>query len=545
MLKRSIFFYMLLISVVLTGCAKRGGITGGPKDTIPPVMVGSLPKNMSTNFTGKEIRIDFDEYIKVKDISKQLIISPPLKYQPDIVPMGSASKFISIKIKDTLPENTTYNFNFGQSITDNNEGNPYTQFRFVFSTGPYIDSLRVNGEIKDAHDIKTDNFVTVMLYEANEKFNDSTIYKEKPLYVTNTLDSLKLFSIQNIKAGKYHLFAMKDVAKNYVYNPKSDKLAYLGAPLNVPNDTLFRLELFKEKLPFSSQKPELVSSNRWYIPYEGSGARKITASVKDAVTGAEVRSRITAEKNKDSLNLWLPRGIKDSLKLAVEQPGGQKLYTLKYKELKAADSLTVDAVQKGGLHYTERFTLKTSTPIDNIDLAKISLVNKDSVAVPFKHTYNDFEQEIIFDFNRTENEKYKMRLLPGALTDFYGKKNDTLTYKLATKPYTDYGNLYLELKNIKRFPVIVELTNEKGEVLVSAYSEKETKIDFKLLEPREYIIRLIYDDNKNREWDTGDYLKKLQPEEVIYKMDEKNQDNIKKIDVRAIWDFSEFIDGGG
>jgi hypothetical protein len=545
MLKRSLLLYILIISAVLTGCAKRGTITGGPKDTIAPIMVSSVPENMTTNFTGKEIRIDFNEYIKVKDVNKQLIISPPLKYQPEIIPMGNASKFISIKIKDTLPPNTTYNFNFGQSITDNNEGNPYTQFRFVFSTGAYIDSLKVQGEIKDAHEIKTDNFVTVMLYEANETFNDSTIYKEKPMYVTNTLDSIKIFSIQNIKQGKYHLFAMKDVGKNYVYNPKSDKIAFLGAPLNVPNDTLFRLDLFKEKLPFKSQKLSVESSNRLYLPYEGSGAKDIKVKVSNAANGEALRSRISALKNKDSLQLWIPRGIKDSIKVTVDQPGGEKSYTVKYKEMKAADSLSVDAVQRGGLHFRERFTLTTTTPLENIDLGKITLINKDSVAVPFTHTRDDFNQQVIFDFEKKENEKYRMQFMPGAFTDFYGKQNDTLSYKLATKAYTDYGNMYVKLHNVKRFPVIVELISDKGEVLASAYSEKETELEFKLMEPRKYIVRLIYDDNKNHEWDTGDYLKKIQPEEVIYKMDEKNPKKVKEVEIRAIWDWNEDFDVGG
>src|SRR5690606_10736213 len=139
---------------------------------------------------------------KIKDINKQLIISPPMKNNPDITPMGSASKFIRIKIKDTLQENTTYSFNFGQSITDNNEGNPYSQFKFIFSTGPYIDSLMLRGNIKDAFEKKPDNFVTVMLYEANETFNDSTVYKEKPRYVTNTLDSMVNYNLENLKEGK-------------------------------------------------------------------------------------------------------------------------------------------------------------------------------------------------------------------------------------------------------------------------------------------------------------------------------------------------------
>ena len=137
--------FLLASLLLLTNCAKRGTITGGKKDTIAPKIINSLPENFTTNFKGNEIKINFDELIKVKDINKQLIISPPMKKQPIIVPQGSASKYISIKILDTLAPNTTYSFNFGQSITDNNEGNPYSQFKYVLSTGSYIDSLTVVG----------------------------------------------------------------------------------------------------------------------------------------------------------------------------------------------------------------------------------------------------------------------------------------------------------------------------------------------------------------------------------------------------------------
>ncbi|MEY2921826.1 MAG: hypothetical protein RL108_439, partial [Bacteroidota bacterium] len=208
------FRYFSLLLVLLTyGCAKRGSITGGDKDSIAPVLKSSLPKNFSTNFNGKEIKLVFDEYVKLKNANKQLIISPPMKNQPEILPY-TASKTLTIKIKDTLQPNTTYSFNFGQSIEDNNEGNPYSQFKYVFSTGSFIDSLALKVKVKDALEIKTDNFVSVMLYEINEQFNDSTIYKETPRYITNTLDSLKLVSLENLKAGKYLLLAFKDNGNN-------------------------------------------------------------------------------------------------------------------------------------------------------------------------------------------------------------------------------------------------------------------------------------------------------------------------------------------
>lgn len=143
-------YLFLILAVIMVGCAKRGSITGGLKDTIPPTLRFSSPENFSTNFNAKEIRITFDEYIKIKDVTKQLIISPPMKYAPVITPT-SASKYINIRLKDTLQPNTTYSFNFGSSIQDNNEGNPYQQFKYVFSTGTYIDSLTLKGVVKDAY----------------------------------------------------------------------------------------------------------------------------------------------------------------------------------------------------------------------------------------------------------------------------------------------------------------------------------------------------------------------------------------------------------
>ena len=172
-------FTLLFITLFLSSCAKRATITGGLKDTIAPVMKQSFPPNYTTNFEGNEIKIVFDEYIKLKDLNKQLIVSPPMQRQPIITPT-TASKTLTIKILDSLKPNTTYSFNFGKSIQDNNEGNPYQQFKYVFSTGNIIDSLKVRGQVLDAYDKDVEAFVSVMLYEYDEKYSDSLIYKERP-----------------------------------------------------------------------------------------------------------------------------------------------------------------------------------------------------------------------------------------------------------------------------------------------------------------------------------------------------------------------------
>ena len=159
MLRRILaYLFFLLTIVALMQCAKRGTPTGGPKDIAPPILVRSTPANMSINFKSNKIRLYFDELIKLKDVQEQLIVSPPLKYNLEISPQGGASKYVEIKIKDTLKANTTYTLNFGQSIQDNNEGNPSSFLTYVFSTGDYIDSLQVSGVVKDATTISAYGF---------------------------------------------------------------------------------------------------------------------------------------------------------------------------------------------------------------------------------------------------------------------------------------------------------------------------------------------------------------------------------------------------
>lgn len=525
-----IVFTLLIISFLsITSCAKRGTITGGPKDTIAPVIVTALPENYTTNFDGNEIKIVFSELIKVKDINKQLIISPPLKKQPIIMPQGSASKFISIKILDTLQPNTTYSFNFGQSITDNNEGNPYSQFKYVLSTGTYIDSLALLGKIKDAFEQKPDNFVSVQLYDA-QTFTDSTVYKETPLYVTNTLDTLKVFSLENLRAGDYYIVALKDKNNNYKYDPKSDKIGFLKDKISVPNDTVFQLELFKEKTAFKAIKPLQESTNKLLMGFEGNpkGAK---ISAKNGNENVPIVMTQYPQKDKDSVQLFIPIIQADSLEIIVEKEGFSKSFVTKLKEQKTNDSLKVSPLQQGTLHFRDTFALKTSVPLKNIDKNYITILNKDSVKVNFKHSYKEFEQEIVFDFIKEENQKYQIELLPNALEDIYDVKNDTLSFVFGTKSYSDYGNLKVNLKSAKRFPLILEILTDKGDVVASAISNGERTLQFEALEPNIYTLRIIYDDNNNGYWDTGNYLEKRQAEEIEYCP--------SKVEIRANWDWDQ------
>ena len=529
MLKNNFKYILFLLLLRLVSCAKRGSITGGLKDTIAPVLKMSFPKNFSTNFKGNEIKLTFDEYIKLKDLRKQLIISPPMKNEPLVLPTN-VSKYLTIKINDTLQPNTTYSFNFGQSIEDNNEGNPFNQFKYVFSTGTYIDSLTLGGSIKDAYNKEVESFVSVMLYDVNDKFKDSVVYDENPRYITNTLDSLKTFKLENLKAGKYLLVAMKDYNSNTKFNPEKDKIGFRKQFISIPNDSLFELKLFKEVLPFKAFKPIQPSENKLILPYEGV-AKDSKITLKN---GAEILpSIITKFPKKDSLQIWFKPLKVDSLQLAVAKDKYKGDFTFKIKTQKK-DSLKISAVQNSILNFREQFTLETVTPMTKFDYSKIKIINKDSVSVAFTPKYDDFNQQLFFDFKKEPSEKYTFNIMPGALTDYLERSNDTLIYTLATKELSDYGNLTVSLQNVKRFPVIVELTNEKGNILATEYSESNTKVEFNLVEPSLFTLRLIYDDNKNKEWDSGNYIEKRQAEEVVYFS--------KPIDVRANWDVEQVFD---
>lgn len=533
MLKNNLKYAFLLLLFIAIGCAKRGSITGGLKDTIAPVLRVSFPENFSTNFKGDEIKLVFDENIKLKNLNKQLIVSPPLKNEPLILPT-TASKTITIKIKDTLKPNTTYNFNFGQSIADNNEGNTLNQFKYVFSTGSYIDSLKLNGAVKSAYDKEIESFVSVMLYDVNENFTDSIVYKETPRYISNTLDSLKTFRFENLKAGKYLLVALKDNNNNNKYNPKTDKIGFTKNYITIPTDTVYELELFKETMPFKSNKPIQISGNRLVLGYEG-----IVNKVADApklqlkTNNNDVQTIVTKYPKKDSLQVWYKPIKIDSLQLAITKDTYNSKYSFKIKDQKK-DTLSLSAMQTNDLKFRERFTLESSTPLITIENSKISIANKAKAAVPFTTEYDAFHQKLYFDFKKEPSENYTLTLLPGAVTDFFEQSNDSVIYKVTTRTTEDYGNLIVQLQNVKAFPVIVELTNAKGEIIASAYSSGDTILNFNLIEPLQYTLRAIYDTNKNKEWDSGNYLAKRQAEEVIYFS--------KEIDLRANWDVNQLFD---
>jgi len=195
------------------------------------------------------------------------------------------------------------------------------------------------------------------------------------------------------------------------------------------------------------------------------------------------------------------------------------------------DTLSLSMKSPRKLNFNENLIYTSTTPLIKWDASKIELRTKDSLEIDFQTKYDVLEQRLELIFEKEEEQNYSLTMYPKAVTDFFGQTNDTIKNNFSTSNYSDYGNLKITLQNIKEFPIIVQLTNDKGKVVADVYSEEKNIIDFLYLNTGSYDLRIIYDSNKNKIWDTGNYLQKIQPEEVIYFPE--------KIDIRANWDIEQ------
>ena len=518
--------FLFLLS--FTDCAKKGRPSGGLRDTIAPVILRSAPENFTTNFKNNEIRITFDEFIKLKDISKELIISPPLKYAPVITPL-SVSKVLKIKILDTLKDNTTYSFNFGNSILDNNEGNLFPNYKYVFSTGSYIDSLTLKGTAIDALLPVTDFPTTVALYQVDQSYKDSLVFLEKPTYITTTINETNNFELSNLKQGTYQLIALKEQTRNYTFQPKTDKIGFYKDLITIPTDSLFELRLFKEVPDFKPTRPKLESSNRISFGYEGKTDNyqiTLLTPMED-----DFQYQVLKQPGRDTLNFWFkPKVTKDSLVFVTKNKLQIDTTTVRFREL-YSDSLRLTAINDRLISLGDTLKLKANTPLITINSEKISVVTKDSLAIDFVAQINTKENAAQIVFDKQEEQLYSITLRNGALTDYLSNTNDSIVYRQQVKPIADFASLNLTLDNADEFPLLIELIDEKFKVVKQTYLEANAPVFFEHINPGKYFIRLIVDQNKNKIWDPGNFLDKLAPERVVYYP--------SIIELRANWSWSE------
>ncbi len=529
-LMRYSLYIMLLVLVV--SCARRSSPTGGEKDSIPPILIASNPKINSVNFDADEIRLTFDEWIKLENLDEQLIVSPPLeKKKYEIKPLGGITKKIFVNFLDSLSENTTYTFNFGNSIVDNNEGNKMNFFSYIFSTGPTLDSLYLKGNVQDAFNLETEEYLSLQLYKIDSTYNDSIIFNNQPTYIANTLDSTA-YRFNNLREGKYILIALKDIGDDYIFNPLYDKIGYYDSIVSLPRDSIIDLKLFKEETPIIWDKPHFINSEKIGFGYYGKldlSKISLISKIPDSVNYL-----FSKEQDKDTLNLWLSKNSIDSLEFNLKEIDTIKTLTVKFDRKKDSliDSLSIASITKSVIGLKEKFKLSSNLPLREISDSLIFIRNLDSILIPFKSSINNNLDEISIDFDVKPQDEYSVYILPNAIIDLRGGTNDTLGFNTITQSLEDYGNVYLNVIRDTESEYILQMINSSTEI-VREYNgiSNDGIFNFELIKPGKYIFRMIKDENGNKRWDTGNYLRKVQPESVYYSNFE--------LDIRANWDFNE------
>lgn len=277
-MRRILFFLMLAVVLInlhvfISGCGTIGAPTGGKRDSIPPRLINAIPLNGTTNFTGKKITLNFDEYVQLVEKEQNVLVSPTPKTPANI---DYKLRSVIIKLRDTLEPNTTYVINMGNSIRDLNEGNILRNFSYVFSTGAFIDSLEYSGQVKLAETGKLDTTLIVMLYK---NLADSAVQKQKPNYIAR-LDGSGNFNFHNLSSGTYKVYALQDLSNSRVYNDKKELFAFANSPVIVnsktKSDTLYA---FVEQKP--QEKAVTPEKKLKYIT-------KVTTESQDLLSNLEV-----------------------------------------------------------------------------------------------------------------------------------------------------------------------------------------------------------------------------------------------------------------
>lgn len=525
--------YCILITaccVLLAACAQIVTPDGGPKDSTPPRVVKYSPDSAATGFRGKKIVITFDEYIQLTDLNKQLIISPSVKRRPEIT---IRKKDLVIEFRDTLDANTTYSISFGKAIRDITENNALDNFRYVFSTGPYIDSLKMSGVIVNAQTLRGEKNVLVMLYRDGK---DSAVYKQKPYYYTRTDDNGN-FQITNLAAAPYKIFALEDQGEDYLYNSSEERIAFSDSLIHLSADRdSVRLIMFREKSPKQFlAKAEQPAPGRFRFVYNQPVENFDVTFAEQLPASMVMYKEFSA--GRDSVNIWFSSVDADSLTF-ITKSGSTVLDTIAMRMQKptkkpvragAQDprALVFTSNGAGKLLPGHQFTMQATNPVVSIDTAKIILrMGADTIRKNIVHETNS--RIIRFNIPFPEDSSFSVFIPPGTLRDAYGQKNDTIRQSFKVEAARSFGNLSVKMPNLEPGKYLVEIMDERENVVRDTIINGPATIQFSGMNAGNYRVRLLRDTDGNGKFTPGNYLLKTQPEKVIY--------YALSVRVRAGWD---------
>ncbi|UCG28226.1 MAG: Ig-like domain-containing protein [Bacteroidales bacterium] len=567
--------FVLLFVILLTHCAKVGSPSGGEVDKTPPRVLKSYPDNYSVDFQGKKIEITFDEYIQLMELNQKLIISPPMKEKPDIRLKG---KSILVDIEEELLENTTYTFNFFDAIADNNANNPLENFEFVFSTGNTIDSLSLEGKAIKAFDLQPEENVFIVVHE---NLDDSAFMKMIPVYVTKA-DEKGFFRINNMKQDTFRVFALKDANMNYMYDQPGEFIAFAdtvvilnpllhAAPdssltdsLSTPGITerisginlyLFQQKIYNQYLQSSERKTanhllfvfnepllrqpriepvNFTAEGSWYIKEYYVTGDSLSFWIRDTTISnmefLEFEFSYLMTDSTDQLSEF-----KDTITLRHSEPARTRSRRRPIEEgTEETPAIPITSNTSGGIPFdlNKKIVLESPTPVLMVDTSKIHVYeSRDTMK-------NNLDFMVLTDtlgprkfyLIRTwkEDTMYDLRFLPGAFSDIYGLANDTTFIRFKTRNLDYYGTLMLSVNRVDQ-NLLVQLLNEKSEVLRENRVMNDTLIEYRYLHPGKYKLKSVCDWNSSGKWDPGNLQEKRQPEEVLLYPEE--------IQIRSNWEY--------
>jgi hypothetical protein len=558
---------LLFLALFLNRCANPVSPSGGPTDTSPPQFLGAEPPLFTKNFKSDRIRIYFDEFLELKDISNQLIISPPMEKMPEIKLKG---KSVVVEFQEPLHENTTYNIFFGEAVTDLTENNPVSNFKYIFSTGDVLDSLTMEGKVLNAFNLEPTEGVNVMLYlDINDTIDfDSVPYFVRPYYLTRT-DKDGRFVLYNLKDEAYKIFALLDANSNLIYDQPNENIAFIDSlvrpwfvksysePDSLTTDSLssslyetdtakheaFSMLLFDETDSIQKlNKAWLAAKNKIQFVFK---IPTLSPTINPLnISTDQLPSIVETNKARDTLTLWLlgipadtitfelrdDGEIIDTVEIAtVKKQGGKKA---RKKEVKPERPDIKFGLKGNVIQPDIPLRINFNYPLETLDSSGILLVESEDTLKPEIYFKDSVRRTAILDHKWKMATDYKLIIPDSAITDILGRCNDSIIERFRTKATEDYGNfnISLNLENPGDFHIMQWL--DKDEKIIQEFLiTSDTTIHLTNEEPGGYFLKVVYDKNKNRKWDSGNHINNIQPEIVIYFQ--------KQIEIRANWDIEE------
>lgn len=583
------YIFIIIAAAVMYSCANIGNPSGGPIDKTPPIFMRSNPTPNAVNVKDRKIEIFFDEIVSLKDPSTKIIVSPA---QTEMPRMSALGRKVTVELVDSLLPNTTYTIDFSNSIQDNNEGNAIDNFAFAFSTGSVIDSMRVSGYVLDSRTLEPMQSVVVGL---QSNLADSAFHKEKLQRVALTNDRGQ-FTIRNVSPGSYHIFALKDLDRDYKFGNPTEDIAFLDSiivpsigsreaadtvyndlneidtimratrPAYFPNDIL--LSMFNE-----DRKSQYLANN---LRVDSTRISLTFAAASDTLPSLSIVGRndvpdqwYTLERSQtnDTLTYWIrpPHLVSaDTLMVAttyLRTDTASNLSwgtdTLKFtfqrqkakKKKKNEETDSLEQIRFMELHPLANGTqevyapllLQTGTPIERYSREAFHLQRKlqnDTTFYPAEiksialRDSTLSRRDLMLKVDWEPGAAYTLAVDSLAMTDIYGLQTKPLKVDFNVRKMEEYGNIVFNITAV-RDSAIVELLDGTEKIVLRA-PVKNHRAELLNLLPGKYYARLFIDRNGNGKYDTGNYDMHLQPEETVYY---PGAINLKKNwDVEQTWD---------